>query len=760
MGKRRRSELLGALLLLQIVGLVAAKTTNSSTWKTLSGNKPAIIARGGFSGTFPDSSANAYSFAQIASSSDTILYCDLQLTKDSVAICLPSVILNNCTDIANIYPKGSTKYDINDVETTGWFSIDYTSKQLNQVALTQPIWSRTPVFDYSQFPILSVNDLVSQLKPPSLWLNAQHDKFFTQHNLSVRSSIISLSKSDIITHVSSPEISLLQSLSNRLPNSTSLIFRFLSPSSLLEPSHNHSYSALLNNLTYVKSFADGILVPKTYIWPVGEDNYLTEHTGLVDKAHKAGLEIYAADLANDNLFSYNYSYDPIEEILGFVDNGEFSVDGVMSDYPITPSEAIGCFTNLNKSTNDHGKPLIISHNGASGDYPDCTDLAYQKAVDDGADVIDCTVQVTRDGTLICMSSISLIGITTVLQSQFSSQISKIPALQSTPGIFTFNLTWTDISKELKPLISQPLSLFAIKRNPRYANKGSFFKLSDFLDFAKDKDLDGILLSLENVAFVNQELGFDILTSVKTALTEAGYTNSTSLKVNIQSTDSSVLTKLASQNPNKYSFIYKITELIRDASQGSLADIKKFADAVAIDKESVYPTDQAFLTNITDVVARFQKNGLKVYVFTFMNEFLSQAWDFFSDATVEINTFVQGANIDGIITDFPKTARRYKRSSCLNMGNNTPAYAGPVQAGGLLELIIPQAQPPATAPYPVLSAADVSEPALPPVSSNSSLNKNSTNNASGPPSPMPSDAARTVVSVFVMVLLVVLLPVLV
>jgi glycerophosphoryl diester phosphodiesterase len=38
-------------------------------------------------------------------------------------------------------------------------------------------------------------------------------------------------------------------------------------------------------------------------------------------------------------------------------------------------------------------PLIISHNGASGDYPDCTDLGYQKAVADGADIIDCTVQV-------------------------------------------------------------------------------------------------------------------------------------------------------------------------------------------------------------------------------------------------------------------------------------------------------------------------------------------------------------------------------
>ena len=35
----------------------------------------------------------------------------------------------------------------------------------------------------------------------------------------------------------------------------------------------------------------------------------------------------------------------------------------------------------------------------------------------------------------------------------------------------------------------------------------------------------------------------------------------------------------------------------------------------------------------------------------------------SDATVEINTFVKDAGIDGVITDFPKTANRY-RSKCV------------------------------------------------------------------------------------------------
>lgn len=103
------------------------------------------------------------------------------------------------------------------------------------------------------------------------------------------------------------------------------------------------------------------------------------------------------------------------------------------------------------------KPLVISHNGASGDYPDCTDQAYQKAVDDGADVIDCPVQVTKDGIPICMSSIDLIDVTNVAKSEFASQTTTINDLKAGPGVFTFNLTWDDISKNLKRKSTRILS---------------------------------------------------------------------------------------------------------------------------------------------------------------------------------------------------------------------------------------------------------------------------------------------------------------
>lgn len=158
-----------------------------------------------------------------------------------------------------------------------------------------------------------------------------------------------------------------------------------------------------------------------------------------------------------------------------------------------------------------------------------------------------------------------------------------------------------------------------------------------------------------MAFIQEELGFDMISAVMTAVTEAGYGNQTFLKV--LSTESAVLTKL--RQDTNYKLIYKITRDIRDASPASVADIKRFADAVAIDKYSVYPEDRHFITNMTNIVNRFQSAGLKVYGYGFMNEFVSQAWDFFADATVELNTFFVSAQIDGFITDFPATARRYK-----------------------------------------------------------------------------------------------------
>lgn len=169
----------------------------------------------------------------------------------------------------------------------------------------------------------------------------QNNIFFSQHNLSMRNFVLSVSRKVVVNYISSPEVTFLGSIKARVsPSTTKLIFRFLEQDGI-EPSTNQTYGSLLKNLTFIKTFASGILVPKTYIWPITGDNYLEPHTSVVSDAHKAGLTVFASGLFNDVPFPYNYSYDPESEYLSLIDNGNFSVDGVLSDFPLTPSAAIG-----------------------------------------------------------------------------------------------------------------------------------------------------------------------------------------------------------------------------------------------------------------------------------------------------------------------------------------------------------------------------------------------------------------------------------
>lgn len=145
-----------------------------------------------------------------------------------------------------------------------------------------------------------------------------------------------------------------------------------------------------------------------------------------------------------------------------------------------------------------------------------------------------------------------------------------------------------------------------------------------------------------------------------ALSKAGYDKPGTQKVYIQSTNSSVLMNF--KEKTNYNLVYKIDEIVGDATNAAVQDIKGFAGSVVVSKDSVFPRNKGFLTDSTRTVTKLKASNLSVFVETFSNEFVSQAWDFFSDATVEINSYVQGAEVDGIITDFPKTANRYS-SKC-------------------------------------------------------------------------------------------------
>ncbi|WP_019870126.1 glycerophosphodiester phosphodiesterase [Salinispora oceanensis] len=49
-----------------------------------------------------------------------------------------------------------------------------------------------------------------------------------------------------------------------------------------------------------------------------------------------------------------------------------------------------------------GRPLVFAHRGSSYDLPEHTLAAYLRALDEGADGVECDVRLTRDGHLVCV----------------------------------------------------------------------------------------------------------------------------------------------------------------------------------------------------------------------------------------------------------------------------------------------------------------------------------------------------------------------
>ncbi|KAK9698015.1 hypothetical protein RND81_08G076800 [Saponaria officinalis] len=713
-----------------LVDLITAQRPPESPWLTLKGQRPVAIARGGFSGLFPESSRFAYEFVPPFSLHDTIYFCDLQLTKDGVGFCQTELRLDNSTNIALIFPQGRKTYNVNGKDVQGWFAIDYLADELLfNVTLVQNVLSRPFAFDGQ--PILLLEDVSGMTKPPpQLWLNVQYDLFYHQHRISPALFLQDLRFAGI-NYISSPEIGFLKSIVAKAGRRTKLVFRFLEPEAI-EPTTNQTYGEILKNLGAVKLFASGILVPKTYIWPVNKDLYLLPPTTLVTDAHKLGLEVYASGFANDMPGSYNYSYDPSAEYLQFIDNGQFSVDGVLTDFPSTASEAIACLAHNKNASKPHkaftftGKrTLIITHDGASGDYPGCTDLAYEKAVTDGADIIDCSVQMSKDGVAFCMGSVDLSGDSNAV-AVFMSKSSNVPEIQQKNGVFSFDLTWAEI-QTLKPQLNSPLSqLAALPRNPAFKDKGKFLTLVEFLDFAKAKAVTGIKVNIQNAAYLASKKGLDIVGAVTTALSNATFDKQLTQPVMIQSDDTSVLAKF--KDFPSYQRVYTIDQFISDAPKSSVDEIKKYADAVDVRRASIFQSTGSFLTNFTKVVEEMHAVNVSVHVSTLYNEYTTQPFDVMADPIVELATLIEGLKVDAVVTEYPATANAYLRSPCADQSITTLEYPiAPVEPGGLLEIATREDLPPSAPPAPALDAAKIVDPPLPPVTKAASSSTPSSDN---------------------------------
>lgn len=714
------------LILILLYGANAAVDEPVPKWQTLDGKPPLVIARGGFSGLFPESSTSAYQFAMSVGLLDVVLYCDLQLSSDGKGFCRSGLRLDKSTLIDEIYPKRDSTYKLNTEDIHGWFAVDFTADELLNVSVVQTILSRPSTFDGTMG--MYMLDDVATLHPSQIWVNVEFNKFYEEHKLSTEDYLLGLPKEYPITYISSPDVAFLKSVGGKLKGKTKIILRSLLENAT-ELSLGKKYGEILKDLSIVKPFASGILVPRHFIWPTNKEEYLLPSTSLVKDAHALGLEVHATGFANDIFSSYNYSYDPSAEYLKFIDNPDFSVDGVLTDFTPTASGAIACLAHTKGNAllpfENGERPLIITHNGASGVFSGCTDLAYQQAVKDGADIIDCSVRMSKDGVAFCLGSADLTTSTTAATT-FMTKVVTVSEIQNKSGIFSFDLSWSEI-QTLKPDLNGPYAQAGLKRNPAAKNAGKFWTLPEFLAFAKTSNVTGILIEIEDAPYLATR-GLGVVDAISSALVNASYDKESKPQVYIQSDDSSVLS-VFKKFPT-FKRVLVIDPVISDASKTSIDEIKEFAHVVTVSRGSLLRVNGFFLTGFTSLVEKIHDANLTLHVGVLKNEFMNFGFDYFADPMVEIATYSAALVCDGIVTEFPATAAAYFRSPCSDLSKNLSYTILPANPGALEKMVPLGALPPALPPAPVLEPADVIDPPLPPVS------------VSSPPESMPEDDAAS------------------
>ena len=110
--------------------------------------------------------------------------------------------------------------------------------------------------------------------------------------------------------------------------------------------------------------------------------------------------------------------------------------------------------------------------------------------------------------------------------------------------------------------------------------------------------------------------------------------------------------------SSYKRVFLVEEKIGDAPKKTVDEIKKYAEAVNLPKSAIVKVSGYLLTGMTNVVKELKDANLTVFVHTLRNEFISLAFDYWSDPNMEIATYIHSAMVDGVVTDFPATANRY------------------------------------------------------------------------------------------------------
>ncbi len=339
-----------------IWGVTMAQAQTS--WSTLDGTPPIIIAHRGASGERPEHTLESYSRA-IDQGADFI-EPDLVLTKDGVLVARHENEISGTTDVADhpeFADRRSTK-TIDGEAMTGWFTEDFTLAELRTLRARERLPQLRPnntAFD-GLYDIPTFEEIIRLVQAREaelarrigIYPETKHPSYFASIGLPHEAPLLALldrygyrEPSDPL-FIQSFEVDNLVAL-GALTNLR--LIQLVSDNGGPPDRPDMTYAGMMSEagLAAVARYADGIGPAKNMVIARNPDGSLGASTGLVLRAHSAGLAVHPWTFrAENNFLPTNLRrtlagvIDPgthgdlADEIRAFVAEG---VDGVFADFP-------------------------------------------------------------------------------------------------------------------------------------------------------------------------------------------------------------------------------------------------------------------------------------------------------------------------------------------------------------------------------------------------------------------------------------------
>ena len=84
----------------------------------------------------------------------------------------------------------------------------------------------------------------------------------------------------------------------------------------------------------------GIGIAKELLTTLDSDGHIVGETGVVAKAHSAGLAVHVSTFRNDGDIAWNFQHDPYAEFEYFIH--DLHIDGLFIDFPSTLTRFLAC----------------------------------------------------------------------------------------------------------------------------------------------------------------------------------------------------------------------------------------------------------------------------------------------------------------------------------------------------------------------------------------------------------------------------------